>query len=110
MKEIKKFKEPIEWMLGEEKVLISKLEIVTTAPEDQEIIKNVIKNAALMPNGVFLESTSKNILVRISDLVKNTLIQTQWYIPTELFSRISILLQVENNIPEHKFYVISKIS
>jgi len=122
-KTIQEFKELKQWVLGEKKILINKIETTTytwvneVSPEKEletveprKALHNVIKNVALMNNASFLETNKSQVLARISDVSGNTLIVTQWYLPLDEFSTLATYISYRDGIDESKFHLISKIS
>lgn len=122
-KTIQEFKELKQWVLGEKKILINKIETTTytwvdeVSPEKEletvepkEALHNIIKNVALMSNASFLETNRSQVLARISDVSGNTLIITQWYLPLDEFSTLATYISYRDGIDESKFHLISKIS
>lgn len=122
-KTIQEFKELKQWVLGEKKILINKIETTTytwvdeVSPEKEletveprKALHNVIKNVALMNNASFLETNKSQVLARISDVSGNTLIVTQWYLPLDEFSTLATYISYRDGIHESKFHLISKIS
>ena len=122
-KTIQEFKELKQWVLGEKKILINKIETTTytwvneVSPEKEletveprKALHNVIKNVALMNNASFLETNKSQVLARISDVSGNTLIVTQWYLPLNEFSTLATFISYRDGIDESKFHLISKIS
>lgn len=122
-KTIQEFKELKQWVLGEKKILINKIETTTytwvneVSPEKEletveprKALHNVIKNVALMNNASFLETNKSQVLARISDVSGNTLIITQWYLPLDEFSTLATYISYRDGIDESKFHLISKIS
>lgn len=128
-KSIVEFKEGKSWVLNGKDIVVNKIETISynvelDVPEHKKLetinpsksLHNIIKNTALLPNGVFLEVDSNRVMARISDIVydpksrTNTLIKTQWYIPKNEFNAKVYFLVVSGKIPENKFHVISKIS
>lgn len=122
-KTIQEFKELKQWVLGEKKILINKIETTTytwvdeVSPEKEletveprKALHNVIKNVALMNNASFLETNKSQVLARISDVSGNTLIVTQWYLPIDEFSTLATYISYRDGIDESKFHLISKIS
>ena len=124
MKEVIKFEEKLPWVLAGKQISISKIKTVTydmlkelrkTRVRFDEIdpktaLMNVIKNVGLLQTGTFLEKNKDTVIARINDVSGETMIRTNWEIPIQVFNSLVTEIQIKEYLPEHLFYVTSKIA
>jgi hypothetical protein len=113
---------PKTWVISEKTCLIKRIESSCygfnkhSASGDNNgirpysLLRNVMKNVALLPNASFMEAEEGIIIARISDLQGTSLIQTDWEIPAEEFALMAQRLIVKEKVEEHHFYIIASAS